>query len=318
MKSFLSSLQENNLNIRRTHLEIVQVNIGKVCNQACYHCHVESSPQRTENMDQKTVDRLIDLIKISPSFHTVDITGGAPELNPYFRKLVLASKEAGKHVIDRCNLTILFEPRQEDTAIFLSENEVQIVASLPCYSKQNVEKQRGRGVFSKSIQALKLLNDLGYGRDEKKILHLVYNPIGAYLPPDQKKLEKDYKRELKDLFDIDFNNLYTITNMPIKRFLQDLRKQDLYEEYMDLLIKNFNPKATQAIMCKNLVSVAYNGEIFDCDFNQMLELPLGSGKKTIWDVDSFEEGFEGKGICFSSHCYACTAGSGSSCQGVTA
>ena len=302
-------------NIRRQKVEILQINIGRLCNQACHHCHVEAGPKRTENMEGKTVERVIEILRECKTIHTVDITGGAPELNPHFRDLVVAARDMGKKIIDRCNLTVLFEPGQEETALFLQKNQVHVIASLPCYSKDNVEKQRGRGVFDISVEALRLLNSLGYGKEGTGLeLDLVYNPAGPFLPPAQKKLERDYKVELKELFGIEFNRLYTITNMPIKRFLNDLRRADKLEAYMELLANSFNPKAAMGIMCRNLVSVAWNGELFDCDFNQMLELPLGAGRKTVWDVSSFDE-FNGQKITFANHCYACTAGAGSSCGG---
>lgn len=312
--SFQKNLATNQLNINRTPTEILQVNIGRRCNLACHHCHVEAGPKRTENMEQKTVNKVIELLEKSPSVHTLDLTGGAPELNPCFRDLVIAARNLGKKVIDRCNLTVLFEPGQSDTAAFLKDHQVQIVASLPCYSKDNVEKQRGRGVFNESIEALKILNKLGYAKPGTNLtLDLVYNPTGPFLPPSQKKLEIDYKKELFELFGIEFNNLYTITNMPIKRFLNDLIRNEKYETYMDLLVQNFNPKAAEGVMCRNLISVAWNGELFDCDFNQMLELPLAAGRKTVWDISSFDD--VGATISFADHCYACTAGSGSSCGG---
>lgn len=315
MRAFSSQVTESQINVSRKPTEILQVNIGRRCNQACHHCHVESSPIRTENMETDTVARIIELLGNSKNITTVDITGGAPELNPYFKEFVIAARSMGKKVIDRCNLTIFFEPGFEQTPYFLREHGVHVVASLPCYSKDNVEKQRGRGVFDKSIEALKQLNSLGYGRSSTLLqLDLVYNPTGPFLPPSQKKLEQKYKQELKELFGIEFNRLYTITNMPIKRFLNDLNRAGKTQEYMELLANSFNPKALEGIMCRSLISVAWNGELFDCDFNQMLELPLGAGKKTIWDLSSFDELNE-KPIAFANHCYACTAGEGSSCSG---
>lgn len=314
MKPFSKALADSGISLTRKPVEILQVNIGRKCNQACHHCHVESSPIRTENMIEATVSRIIELLDHSPSLRTIDITGGAPELNPNFRRLVLASRARGLEVIDRCNLTVLFEKGQEDTAQFLAEQGVTIVASLPCYSRENVEKQRGSGVFSRSIEALKILNGLGYGSSNKLKLNLVYNPTGPFLPPDQSGLERDYKRELKELFGIEFDSLLTITNMPIKRFLTDLQKSDRLEEYMGLLANSFNPAAAMGVMCRSLLSVSWNGELHDCDFNQMLELPLGAGKKTIWEIDSFG-GFTGSKITLANHCYACTAGAGSSCGG---
>lgn len=313
--SFRQSLENNDLNITRNSTEILQVNIGKLCNLACHHCHVEAGPKRKENMELKTVDRIIELLNASPTIHTVDITGGAPELNPYFRHLVMVARKLNKKVIDRCNLTVLYEPGQEETAYFLKEYQVHIVASLPCYSKDNVEKQRGHGVFNKSIEGLKLLNKLGYADSKSELtLDLVYNPTGPFLPPSQEKLELDYKKELQELFDIRFNHLFTITNMPIKRFLNDLQRSGKLEQYMELLMNHFNPHAAKNIMCRNLVSVAWNGDLFDCDFNQMLELPFGANHKNIWDISSFEN-LNGKPITFANHCFACTAGFGSSCGG---
>lgn len=315
IKTFTESLSNAGLRLDRTPVEILQINIGRLCNLACHHCHVEAGPKRTENMESATVDRVIELLEKSETIHTVDLTGGAPELNPHFRRLVTAARKLKKQVIDRCNLTVLYEPGQEETAYFLKENGVHIVASLPCYSKKNVEEQRGRGVFDKSIEALRFFNKLGYGKTDSNLkLDLVYNPTGPFLPPSQEKLRRDYKAELKELFDIEFNELFTITNMPIKRFLKDLERSGKLSDYMELLTNSFNPTAAKGIMCRSLVSIAWNGEIFDCDFNQMLELPLGAGRKTIWELNSFDE-LENKPITFANHCYACTAGAGSSCGG---
>ncbi len=303
------------LKLDRTAVEILQVNIGRLCNLACLHCHVEAGPKRTENMVAETVDRVLHLLENTKSIHTLDLTGGAPELNPHFRRVVVRARELQKHVIDRCNLTVLFEEGQEDTAQFLAKNQVHIVASLPCYSKKNVEGQRGHGVFDKSIEALLLLNQLGYGKENSGLrLDLVYNPTGPFLPPSQSKLKQDYKAELKELFDIHFNDLFTITNMPIKRFLKDLERSGKLSTYMELLANSFNPAAAKGIMCRNLVSISWDGEVYDCDFNQMLELPLGQGRTTIWDLESFDP-LENKKITFANHCYACTAGAGSSCGG---
>lgn len=315
MKSFNSTLEDHRISVHRTKVEILQVNIGKRCNQACHHCHVESGPQRTENMDCKTVERILELLQSSESIHTVDITGGAPELNPHFKYLVKEARKLNKKVIDRCNLTVLFESGQEETASFLREQKVHIVASLPCYSKERVERQRGHGVFNKSIEALKILNQLGFGEPKTNlVLDLVYNPTGPSIPPLQEKLERDYKEELMHLFGIQFNRLLTITNMPIKRFLTDLMRMGKYDDYMNLLANSFNPQAANGIMCRNLVSVAWNGDLFDCDFNQMLEMPLGAKIKNIWNLKSFDE-IKNKQIKFANHCYGCTAGAGSSCTG---
>ncbi|MDP2600374.1 MAG: arsenosugar biosynthesis radical SAM protein ArsS [Deltaproteobacteria bacterium] len=315
LPSFHETLFQYGLQIDRQPIEILQINVGKLCNQACHHCHVEAGPKRTEIMEKKTVDRLIELLGQSPTIHTVDITGGAPELNPHFRTLVAAARERNKAVIDRCNLTVLFEKGQGETANFLKEHQVKIVASLPCYSKDNVDKQRGGGIFDKSIRALKLLNELGFGKSDTGLeLNLVHNPLGAFLPPSQNKLELDYKKELKELFGIEFNHLFTITNMPIKRFLDQLVRENKYEEYMTLLVNSFNAHAAKNVMCRNLVSIGWDGKIYDCDFNQMLEIPCGEKQRTIWDMESFDQIFETP-IAFGNHCYGCTAGAGSSCGG---
>ena len=311
--SFSSVLKEHGVTLKRSTITTLQINIGKRCNQSCFHCHVESSPSRTENMELATVQKLITLLENSPHIDTIDITGGAPELNPHFRTLVAAVRKMGKKVIDRCNLTILFEPNQEDTAQFLADNEIQVVASLPCYMEDNVDKQRGKGVFGKSIEALQILNSLGYGKTEGLGLDLVYNPVGFSLPPEQYGLERDYKKYLKSEFDIVFNSLLTITNMPIKRYKYMLKKQNKLDEYMSLLQDSFNPVAANNVMCKSLVSIGYDGQIYDCDFNQMLEMPLGNKITSIFDIGSFEE--LSTEIATASHCFGCTAGFGSSCGG---
>ncbi len=313
--SFAESLRANGLSLDRIPLQILQINVGKRCNQACHHCHVDAGPKRSEMMNARTSARLIELMQDSPRVHTVDITGGAPELNPHFRELVLAAHAMGIRVIDRCNLTVLFEPGQEDTAQFLATHGVAIVASLPCYSKANVEKQRGLNVFEPSIAALQKLNALGYGRADSGLeLDLVYNPVGAFLPPPQAALEADYRRELGAQFGIVFDHLYTITNMPISRFLHALLRDGAYEIYMQKLLDAFNPQAALGVMCRNLVSVSWDGELYDCDFNQMLELPLGGHRRTIWEIARLAD-LEREPIAFAPHCYGCTAGAGSSCGG---
>ncbi|PIR18058.1 MAG: radical SAM protein [Deltaproteobacteria bacterium CG11_big_fil_rev_8_21_14_0_20_49_13] len=315
MRSFENNLVEHRIDITHKPLEILQVNVGKLCNQACHHCHVEAGPKRTEIMEKRTVDRLIELLDQSPTIYTVDITGGAPELNPHFRTLVAAARQRNKEVIDRCNLTVFFEKGQEETAHFLKAHQVKVVASLPCYSKKNVDAQRGGGVFDKSIRALLLLNELGYGKNDSGLtLDLVYNPLGAFLPPSQEKLELDYKKELHELFGIEFNHLFTITNMPIKRFLDQLVRENKYEEYMTLLANNFNATAASIVMCRNLISIGWDGNIYDCDFNQMLDIPSGKTKTNIWDIETFDQ-INKSPIAFANHCYGCTAGAGSSCGG---
>ncbi len=315
MKDFLLTLSEQGVGLRRDLVEIVQINLGRRCNQACHHCHVEAGPQRTENMNAETVERILNLLAASPEVRIVDLTGGAPELNPHFRRLVTESRRLGKTILDRCNLTVLWEPGQEETAYFFKAHAVQLVASLPCYSSDNVEKQRGQGVFSKSIEALRHLNSLGYGKEGSGLLlDLVYNPGGPFLPPAQQKLEQDYKKELFEKFGILFNRLLTITNMPIRRFLKDLQRRGQYQEYMELLLNSFNVAAARHVMCRNLLSISWDGQLFDCDFNQMLNLPLGRGGRTLWDISSFGD-FAGDPITVATHCYGCTAGAGSSCGG---
>ena len=314
--NFETSLHVNNLKVEREGITTLQINLGKLCNQACHHCHVEAGPKRSEIMTEATMDRVIELIESSDFLSCVDITGGAPEMNPGFRKLVSAAVDKQIKVIDRCNLTILKEKGQEDTALFLSKNKVEIVASLPCYLEDNVDGQRGKGVFAKSIDALKDLNQLGYGKEGGElVLNLVYNPVGEHLPPPQDKLENDYHRYLKEQFGIVFNNLFTITNMPIKRYREMLKRRNKLSDYMSLLIDNFNPAAAGSVMCKDLISIGWDGEIYDCDFNQMLEIPLGWKKQSIFSIQSLND--ISKKIAFADHCFGCTAGAGSSCGGQT-
>ena len=312
---FPRMLQRHGLAIPRTPLEILQVNLTARCNLACTHCHVESGPKREEALDERGIDRLIALMSTATALHTLDLTGGAPELHPQFRRLVAAGRARGLKVIDRCNLTVLFEPGQEDTAGFLAEQGVAVAASLPCYSSANVEKQRGKGVFLQSIEALQRLNALGYGREGSGLeLDLVYNPGGPALPPSQATLEADYRTRLFEDFGVVFNRLFTIANMPIKRFLHALERDGQLDAYMQLLIDNFNPRAAEGVMCRNLVSVGWDGGLYDCDFNQMLALPLGAQRSTLWDIERLDD-IEHRSIAFGRHCYACTAGSGSSCGG---
>jgi radical SAM/Cys-rich protein len=322
---FKTFLQEKNLSITRKPATIMQLNIGLYCNQACKHCHVESSPKRTEAMNDRIYDQIFQIIDNSPSITTLDITGGAPELIYGFRSLVKRGRERNLEVIDRCNLTVLCEPGQEDLHIFLAENKVRIVASLPCYSEKNVNLQRGAGVFARSIEGLQLLNSAGYGKDNSGLhIDLMYNPGGAFLPPNQASLERDYKDRLKNDFNIEFNNLFTLTNMPIKRFADQLYKANKLESYMQLLVNNFNPAALSGLMCRDTVSVNYDGYIFDCDFNQQLNIPLGntsidnnsSKSLSIFDIKSVNDLMK-YNIALEDHCFGCTAGTGSSCQGAT-
>ncbi len=315
--SFKSKLDENKVRVSRTSLTTLQINMGKLCNQSCAHCHVDAGPNRTEIMTRETVERILFLLEKNPQIKIVDITGGAPEICPSFKALVKGCRMLGKEIIDRCNLTVLLEKGQETTAQFLKENNVRIIASLPCYLEENVDIQRGKGAHKKSIAALKMLNQMGYGKKESGlILNLVYNPLGAFLPPDQKTLEGIYKTRLKEDSDIDFNQLFTITNMPIKRFANFLEINNELSAYMKTLIDNFNKEAACNIMCKDLISIGYDGQIYDCDFNQMLEIPANNTKRTIFEIDNFDETIGN--IAFGDHCYGCTAGSGSSCTGALA
>jgi len=312
-KEFNNTLKEHGLIIKRETLKTLQINMGKLCNQVCKHCHVEAGPKRTEVMTKKTIERILGLLEQSPQIDTVDITGGAPELNPNFRYLVQELNYMAKKIINRCNLTILQEKGQEDTPLFLRDNNVIIYSSLPCYTKDNVDKQRGDDVFIKSIASLKSLNSLGYGIDGSGlILKLIYNPMGPYLPPDHKTLEKDYKVELEKL-GVDFNQLLTITNMPIKRFAKQLIKQSEFENYHNLLLNNFNPVSANKVMCREMLSISWDGKIYDCDFNQMLDIFAPWENNNIWDINKFEN--NSNNIAFSNHCFGCTAGAGSSCGG---
>ena len=313
--TFASTLRRHGIErLWRGSIETLQVNVGKICNQACHHCHVEAGPKRTESMTEQTAERVLKLLQNTPEVRTVDLTGGAPELNPNFRMLVCESNRMGKRVIDRSNLTILLEPGFEDLGEFLRAQQSAIVASLPCYTAQNVDEQRGRGVFERSIRALQLLNRLGYGQPRSELrLDLVFNPGGASLPPPQDALEREYKQRLRADFGIEFGRLLTITNMPIRRFSEHLVRIGQREPYNKLLTDNFNPQTVEHLMCRSLVSVSWNGGLYDCDFNQMLDLP-SAGRLSIWDVDSFRHAV-GQTIQTGEHCFGCTAGAGSSCGG---
>lgn len=301
----------------RLPLDCLQINLGKLCNQACQHCHVEAGPGKIrENMDRATVDRILYLLDQSRQKpRMADLTGGAPELNPHFRYLVDELRGRGLDVWDRCNLTVLQEPGQEDLVEFLVSRSVTVVASLPCYTEDNVDSQRGDGVFRRSLEGLRLLNKAGYGREGSGLqLNLVYNPGGAFLPPAQAELEQTYKEKLAKDFGLTFNQLFTITNMPINRFAADLRRSGNYEEYMNLLRQNFNQAAMGQIMCRSLISLSWDGRIYDCDFNQMLGIPTGQGGRNLDEIDSFDAWSSGT-PAFADHCFGCTAGAGSSCGG---
>lgn len=306
--------------IRRNTLEILQVNLGYLCNQSCLHCHVAAGPNRKELMSRETIEHLLPILEI-PSVHTLDLTGGAPEMNPIFQEIVLEARSLNVKVIDRCNLTILLEPGFEDLAQFLAENEVQIVASLPCYLEQNVDGQRGKGVYQKSIDAMQLLNRLGYGQEGSNLtMTLVYNPIGPYLPPPQKDLESEYKTYLYDHFGIVFNQLFTITNMPIARFGSTLISKGEFENYMNLLKDAFSAANLAGLMCRNLLSVDWQGYVYDCDFNQMLNMNITSpdSNEPLHIRDIVVNSLSNIPVNIADHCYGCTAGQGSSCGGALA
>ncbi|MEM8561655.1 MAG: arsenosugar biosynthesis radical SAM (seleno)protein ArsS [Pseudomonadota bacterium] len=301
--------------VYRDKLNTLQVNLGYVCNLSCQHCHVNAGPKRTESMALETVDQVLDFME-REHVEVLDLTGGAPELNPHFRYMVKRATAAGVKVIDRCNLTILFEPGQDDLAAFLAEHRVEVCASLPCYLEDNVEEQRGKGVYNSSIEGIRLLNSLGYGSNSALRLNLVYNPIGPQLPPPQAQLQEDYRRELGQRFDIQFNELLTITNMPISRFGAVLLAKDQYIPYMQLLRDNFSEANLHTLMCRSLLSVDWQGYVYDCDFNQMLDLPvLASDKRRHISEISADEHLDGRLIHTADHCYGCTAGQGSSCGG---
>jgi radical SAM/Cys-rich protein len=311
MNRFDRILHQRGLPLTRTRLITLQVNIGRKCNQACRHCHVDAAPWRTETMNAATARRVGDWIEQHRPA-VVDITGGAPELSEHFRPLVETARIAGARVIDRNNLTILTEPGFEDLPQFLAAHEVEIIASLPCYLAENVNRQRGNHVFERSIEGLRRLNAVGYG--SRHTLNLVYNPLGPKLPPSQQALEADYKEALNRDFSIRFDRLLTLTNQPIARFAEDLRQQGAWDDYLDLLANAFNPDTVPGLMCRDTLSVSYTGEIYDCDFNQMLNLrPPWRGSAFLWDLEPSQ--LENASIATGDHCLACTAGSGSSCGG---
>lgn len=313
-ETFVERLRRHGVGIKRNEIETLQLNITRKCNQACKHCHVNAGPTEMEEMSIDVINRILHLLDLDHSIKTVDITGGAPELNSNFKYLIRELKKRNRKIIDRCNLTVLLENGQEDTAEFLAQNSVIIIASLPCYLEENVDAQRGNSTYKKSIKVLQQLNDIGYGRAESGLtLNLVYNPDGAYLPGNQAELEVNYKRALFAEHGITFNQLLTITNMPINRYLEVLKKEGYYEEYCKLLTSNFNIDIAGKIMCKSQISVGWNGVLYDCDFNQALGTPILSDRNTIMDIERFSD--VSRTIDYNSHCYGCTAGSGSSCQG---
>jgi len=298
--------------LTRNKLEILQVNLGYLCNLSCVHCHVNAGPKRSELMDQATIDQVLDFID-KHALHTLDLTGGAPEMNPHFRYLVMQARHRGLKIIDRCNLVILLEKGFEGTAGFLAENQVEVVASMPCYLKENVDKQRGKGTFSASIKALQLLNELGYGQADSGLeLNLVFNPQGAALPPEQQVLERTYKHHLFEHYGIMFNHLFAMTNLPVQRFGGVLLSTGRLDQYLQLLKDNFHAPNLNKVMCRNTLSVDWQGFVYDCDFNQMLQLPLGGNQKI--HLAQVAE-LTGKHVVTLQHCYGCTAGQGSSCGG---
>ena len=299
-----------------TGIEILQVNVGKLCNQTCKHCHVDAGPDRTELMTRETAEWCIRALE-NAEIPTLDITGGAPELNAQFRWLVSEARRLGRRVMDRCNLSVLLLNSQKDLGEFLARHRVEVVASLPYFMAANTDAQRGEGVFDKSIEAMRLLNSLGYGQEDSGLtLNLVYNPVGAFLPPPQAAMEADFKRELLNRHGVVFNSLYAITNMPISRFLEFLLRTDNYERYMRKLIQAYNPAAAAGVMCRNTLSVGWDGVLYDCDFNQMLDLPVSFGSP-LHIRDFVLERLDTRRIVTGQHCYGCTAGSGSSCGGTT-
>lgn len=317
MLNTLALLQEIKFpNIKRDHLETLQVNLGYMCNQQCIHCHVNAAANRKEIMTRETCDQILAYLRANSSIKNLDLTGGAPELNPNFRYLVTAATKMGIHVIDRCNLTILFEPNQSDLADFLAAQQVEIIASLPCYLEENVDKQRGKGVFQDSIKGLQKLNALGYGKSDL-ILNLVFNPQGAELPAPQDSLSKDYKKYLWDKYQIVFNQIFTICNMPIQRYGSLLISKGLFDGYMQLLRDAHSDTNLETVMCRNLISIDWQGYVYDCDFNQMLNLPLqiNSNRKQQHISELTKVDLKGNPIVVAGHCYGCTAGQGSSCGG---
>ena len=317
MNRFSDRLAAQGLKLYRARPEILQVNLGKLCNLTCMHCHVNAGPKRKEIMTRETIDRIIDWLA-KTDIAIVDLTGGAPEMIPDFRYFLerICALQPRRHVIDRCNLTILLECGYEGLAEFLAAKKVEIIASMPCYSAENVDAQRGEGVFDGSITALRLLNSLGYGVDSDLPLHLIYNPVGPFLPSAQAELEADFKRELFSHFGIVFNNLYTLANLPIGRFAAYLRHSNKLDEYMELLINAFNPATIDGLMCRNTISVGWRGEVYDCDFNQQLGMQWQTPDESglfLWDVDPNK--IDDREIMTDDHCFGCTAGAGSSCGG---
>ena len=316
---FQQKLEENGLfPLKPTSIEIFQVNIGKMCNQVCKHCHVDAGPDRKEIMTKETMQQCLEALKNNPSLKTVDLTGGAPEMNPDFRWFVEEIKKLDRHIIVRCNLTIILANKKyHDLPQFYKQHHIEVVSSLPFYTQDRTDRQRGKGVFEESIKALQMLNEVGYGKEGTGlILNLVYNPAGAFLPPSQEALKREFKNALMGKYGIEFNNLFAITNLPISRFLDYLLQTGNYENYMEKLVNSYNPVAAVNVMCRNTVSVGWDGYLYDCDFNQMLELKVACSSKHIADFNTND--LNNREIIVGQHCYGCTAGSGSSCGGTVA
>ncbi len=316
---FQQKLEEAGLfPLKPTQVEIFQINVGKMCNQVCRHCHVDAGPDRKEIMTRETMQQCLDILAINPSFKTVDLTGGAPELNPDFRWFVEEIRKLNKHIIVRCNLTIILANRKfNDLPYFFKEHHIEVVSSLPFYSKDRTDRQRGDGVFEDSIKALQMLNAAGYGLEGSELrLNLVYNPAGAFLPPAQTSLEKEFKEALKKDFNISFHSLFSITNLPISRFLDYLLQSGNYEKYMEKLVAAYNPVAAANVMCRNTLSISWDGFIYDCDFNQMLDMKVDCNARHISQFN--QSVLNNRNIVVNQHCFGCTAGAGSSCGGAVA
>jgi len=322
--NFDNFIKHKSIDLTPITITNLQVNITKLCNQACVHCHVDASPKRKEQMDLDSVNKCLQILEENKEIVNLDLTGGAPELNPHFDYFVTEARKLNKHVMVRHNLTVTIDgnPITGESKMYLpefyAENSIEVISSLPYYQEYFTDKQRGKGVFVKSIESIKMLNNVGYGSEDPKLeLNLVYNPVGAFLPAEQSSLENDFKKELKDKYDITFNKLFTITNMPINRFKTQLKNLNAYHDYMNKLINSFNPIAAKGIMCRNLISVSYDGNLYDCDFNQMLDMNILKGNKimSIHDFNFME--LVKRNIRFDSHCFGCTAGGGSSCGGTT-
>lgn len=313
---FQQKLQQAGLYpLKPTQVEIFQVNVGKMCNQVCRHCHVDAGPDRKEIMTRETMQQCIDVLKVNPQLKTIDLTGGAPEMNPGFRWFVEEIAKLNRHIIVRCNLTIILANKKfYDLPQFYKDHNIEVVSSLPFYTQDRTDRQRGNGVFEDSIKALKMLNEVGYGKEGTGfILNLVYNPAGSFLPPPQASLEKEYKQALMQRYGIEFNSLFAITNLPISRFLDYLLQSGNYESYMEKLVNAYNPVAATNVMCRNTISIGWDGYLYDCDFNQMLELKVNGNSRHINDFNN--ERLNNRDIIIGQHCYGCTAGAGSSCGG---